>query len=99
MKLWQQIALAGVDLQCLSFTSSRWVRPILYREIAVLDRFALRSIEPAEAAGQDLHIFYLPRLAAILADLRPLANFLPDRDGMAWLKILDRLAAAILKTA
>lgn len=92
MKLWQQIALAGVDLQCLSFTSSSWIRSTLYREIAVLDRFALRSIEPAESAGQDLRIFYLPRLATILTDLRPLANFLPDRDNREWLETLDRLA-------
>jgi hypothetical protein len=96
MRLWQQIASAGVDLQCLTLTASSWVRPILYREIAVLDRFALRSIEPAESAGHDLHVFFLPRLASILADLRPLSMFLPDPDALAWLEILDRVDNTIL---
>lgn len=94
--LWQKLTSAGVELQCLTFAASGWARPILYKEIAVLDRFALRSLEPAEADGQDLHVFYLPRLASLLAGMRPLAMLLPEREARSWLEALDRVSDAIL---
>lgn len=52
--IWQKITDACVRLECLAFSGPDWGRPILYRNIAAVERFALHVVEPSESEGPEI---------------------------------------------
>lgn len=89
--IWQKIAGVCAHLECLAFTAPAWGRPILYREIASLERFALHIMEPAEADGPEIPAFFLRRAAEMMADLHPLAALLRRAEAGDWMDTIEQL--------
>lgn len=94
--LWQQIAQGCARLECLALTAPGWGRAILFREIKVLDRFALHILEPFESSGEEIRAFFLHRIADLLRELRPLAALLRRSEMGDWSTTIDQLQDAIL---
>lgn len=94
--LWQQVTQGCARLECLALTAPAWGRTILFREIKVLDRFALHILEPAESDGQDIRAYFLHRIADLLRELRPLAALLRRSEIGDWSDTIDQLQDAIL---
>lgn len=93
---WLEIYNTAAHLECLALTAPVWGRAILFREIKVLDRFALHIIEPIESDGHKIPSFCCARFASILADLRPLAALIRPGEVDSWSSTIDHIQDAIL---